>query len=96
MNKERIVGNSSVEKAIEEYDQYLSGDNQNGGLMVRATKERVDRRVREIEGNIIGKEQAYNNRKQEVDKLSDWSMKLTIREEEEKSGLMICKVYNKN
>ena len=31
--------------------------------------ERVDRRVREIEGNIIGKEQAYNNRKQEVDKL---------------------------
>ena len=69
LNKERIVGNSSVEKAIEEYDQYLSGDNQNGGLMARATKERVDRRVREIEGNIIGKEQAYNNRKQEVDKL---------------------------
>lgn len=69
LNKERIVGNSSVEKAIEEYDQYLSGDNQNGGLMARATKERVDRRVRELEGNIIGKEQAYNNRKQEVDKL---------------------------
>lgn len=69
LNKERIVGNSSVEKAIEEYDQYLSGDNQNGGLMARATKERVDRRMRELEGNIIGKEQAYNNRKQEVDKL---------------------------
>lgn len=69
LNKERIVGNSSVEKEIEEYDQYLSGDNQNGGLMARATKERVDRRVRELEGNIIGKEQAYNNRKQEVDKL---------------------------
>ena len=69
LNKERIVGNSSVEKAIEEYDQYLSGDNQNGGLMARATKERVERRVRELEGNIIGKEQAYNNRKQEVDKL---------------------------
>lgn len=69
LNKERIAGNSSVEKAIEEYDQYLSGDNQNGGLMVRATKERVDRRVRELEGNINGKQQAYNNRKQEVDKL---------------------------
>lgn len=69
LNKERIVGNSSVEKAIEEYDQYLSGDNQNGGLMVRATKERVDRRVRELEGNINGKQQAYNNRMQEVDKL---------------------------
>lgn len=47
----------------------MSGENQNGALMVRATKERVDRRVRELEGNINGKQQAYNNRKQEVDKL---------------------------
>ena len=29
----------------------------------------MDRRVRELEGNINGKQQAYNNRKQEVDKL---------------------------
>ena len=69
LDAERIANNSVVEKAVEEYDQYLSGDNQNGGLMVRATKERVDRRVRELEGNINGKQQAYNNRKQEVDKL---------------------------
>ncbi|MDE7433083.1 MAG: hypothetical protein K2N34_14380, partial [Lachnospiraceae bacterium] len=69
LNEERIASNSDVEKAIEEYDQYLSGENQNGGLMVRATKERVERRVRELEGNINGKQQAYNNRKQEVDKL---------------------------
>ncbi len=69
LDEERISGNSAVEEAIEEYDQYLSGDNQNGGLMVRATKERVDRRVRELEGNINGKQQTYNNRKQEVDKL---------------------------
>ncbi len=69
LDAERIANNSVVEKAVEEYDQYLSGDNQNGGLMVRATKERVDRRVRELEGNIKGKQQAYNNRKQEVDKL---------------------------
>lgn len=69
IDEERIASNSAVEKAIEEYDQYLSGDNQNGGLMVRATKERVDRRVRELEGTINGKQQAYNNRKQEVDKL---------------------------
>ncbi len=69
LDEERIVSNSAVEKAIEEYDQYLSGENQNGALMVRATKERVDRRVRELEGNINGKQQAYNNRKQEVDKL---------------------------
>lgn len=69
LDEERIVSNSAVEKAIEEYDQYLSGENQNGALMVRVTKERVDRRVRELEGNINGKQQAYNNRKQEVDKL---------------------------
>ena len=69
LEEEKNAGNSAVEKAIEEYDQYLSGDNQNGGIMVRASKERVDRRVRELEGNINGKQQAYNNRKQEVDKL---------------------------
>lgn len=69
LNEERIVSNSAVEKAIEEYDQFLSGDNPNGGLMVRATKERVDRRVRQLEGEINGKQQTYNNRKQEVDKL---------------------------
>ena len=69
LDEERVTGNSAVEKAIEEYDQYLSGENQNGGLMVRATKERVDRRVRHLEGDINGKQQAYNNRKQEVDKL---------------------------
>lgn len=69
LDEERIVSNFAVEKAIEEYEQYLSGENQNGALMVRATKERVDRRVRELEGNINGKQQAYNNRKQEVDQL---------------------------
>ena len=69
LDEERIASNSAVEEAIEEYDQYLSGDNQNGGLMVRATKERVDRRVRQLEGDINGKQQTYNNRKQEIDKL---------------------------
>lgn len=69
LNEERIANNFVVDKAMEEYDQYLAGDNRNGGIMVRATKERVDRKVRELEGNINGKQQAYNNRKQEVDRL---------------------------
>ncbi len=69
LDEERITESSAVEKAIEEYDRYLSGENQSGGLMVHATKERVNRRVRELEGNINGKQQTYNNRKQEVDKL---------------------------
>lgn len=69
LEEERIKNYSSVEKAIEEYDRYLAGENPGGGLMVYETKRRVDRRVRELEGNINGKQQAYNNRKQEVDKL---------------------------
>jgi DNA repair exonuclease SbcCD ATPase subunit len=69
LDEERIVSNSAVEKAIEEYDAYSAGDNKNGGLMVHETKNRVARRVRELEGNINGKQLTYNNRKQEVDKL---------------------------
>lgn len=69
LDEERIANNSAVEKAIEEYDKYLSKDNQSGALMSYGRKERVDRRVRELEGIINGKQQAYNNRKQEVDKL---------------------------
>lgn len=69
LDEERMGNHAAVEKAMEEYDQYLSGANDNGGVMVRATKERVDRRVRELEGSIHGKQQAYNNRKQETDKL---------------------------
>lgn len=67
--KERIERDSAVEQAIGEYDGFLTGDNPGGGLMQRETKTRLDRRVRELEGNINGKQQAYNNRKQEVDKL---------------------------
>ncbi|MCM1243067.1 MAG: AAA family ATPase [Roseburia sp.] len=69
LEEERIRSNSAVESAIEEYDRYLSGDSQHDGLMGYETKKRIDRRVRELEGNLCGKQQAYNNRKQEVDKL---------------------------
>ncbi len=69
LEEERIVNHSAVEKAIEEYDGFLSGDNQNGGLMQPETKKRTERRVRELENNINGGQQVYNNRKQEVDKL---------------------------
>lgn len=69
LEEERIENSSAVEKAVEEYDSFLSGDNPSGDLMQYETKSRTDRRVRELEGNINGKQQAYNNRKQEVDKL---------------------------
>lgn len=69
LDEERIFHHSAVEQAIEEYDGFLSGDNQNGDLMQHDYKNRVDRRVRELEGNINGKQQAYNNRKQEIERL---------------------------
>lgn len=69
LEEERVMGAAAVERAVKEYDSYLSGENQNNGLMLYETKKRLERRVRELEGNITGKQQAYNNRKQEVDKL---------------------------
>lgn len=69
LEEERSLSHSALEKAIEEYDGYLAGENQNGGLMQHESKQRTDRRVRELEGDIRGKQQTYNNRKQEVDKL---------------------------
>ncbi len=69
LDQERIFNKSAVDTAIEEYDGFLSGANKDGGLMQPATKERNSRRVRELEADIHGLQQAYNNRKQEVDKL---------------------------
>lgn len=69
LEEERISSSSAVEKAIEEYNGFLAGENPNGDLIQDKTKERVDRRVRELEADIRGKQQAYNNRRQEADKL---------------------------
>ncbi len=69
LDEYRITAHAVVEMAIGEYDSFLAGENKNGGLMLRDTKARVDRRVRELEGMINGKQQSYNNRKQEVDRL---------------------------
>lgn len=69
LEEERISAHSAVEAAIREYDGYLAGENKNGGILQYETKTRVDRRVRELEANINGKQQSYNNRKQEVDRL---------------------------
>ncbi len=69
IEEERISHHSAVDTAIEEYDGYVSGMNKDGDLMNSETKARNDRRVRELEANIMGAQQAYNNRKQEVDRL---------------------------
>ena len=69
LEEARIASHSAAETAIKEYDGYLAGENKNGGLMQYENKARIDRRVRELEANINGKQQSYNNRKQEVDRL---------------------------
>ncbi len=69
LEEQRISAHSAVETAIREYDGYLAGENKSGGILQYETKTRVDRRVRELEANINGKQQSYNNRKQEVDRL---------------------------
>ncbi|MCD7834303.1 MAG: hypothetical protein LUH00_10020 [Lachnospiraceae bacterium] len=69
LEEERALHKSAVETAMEEYDGWLSGSNREGGLMQPATKERTSRRVRELEAEINGLEQAYNNRRQDTDRL---------------------------
>ncbi|MDD3416109.1 MAG: AAA family ATPase [Lachnospiraceae bacterium] len=69
LDAEHALCSSAVETAIKEFDAFLDGTNKNGGTMQPSTKDRAERRVRELEVNISGAQQAYNNRKQEVDKL---------------------------
>lgn len=69
LEEERARSRSAVEAAVREYDSYLSGGNKEGGLMQPSTKERAARRVRELAAEILGFQQAYNNRKQDIDRL---------------------------
>lgn len=69
MEEEKKRRHSIVDKAIEEYEKNVAEGKLDGGLMRLESKKRLDRRIRELEAAIIGKQQIYNNRKQEIDKL---------------------------
>ena len=69
LEEKRILSSSVVDTAIEEYDSFLMGISKSGGMLQDATRENYERRVRELEGLIVGKQHSYNNRKQEVDRL---------------------------
>jgi uncharacterized protein YPO0396 len=69
LEEERSQHRTWTEQAISEYDAYLAGNNKNGNLLNASNKERIDYRVRELSSNINGSQQAYNNRKQEIDRL---------------------------
>ena len=69
LEQERIVSNSVIERAIKEYDAYLAGEDQNGGLMAYEKKRLMESRVQKLEVNINSSQKIYNNRKQEADRL---------------------------
>lgn len=69
MEEEKKRRHSIVDKAIEEYEKNVAEGKLDGGLMRLESKKRLDRRIRELEAAINGKQQIYNNRKQEIDKL---------------------------
>lgn len=69
LDEKRMLAASVVDTAMEEYDAFLMGISKSGDMLQDATRENYDRRVRDLEGMIMGKQHAYNNRKQEVDRL---------------------------
>ncbi len=69
IEEEKKFGHSIVDKAIEEYEKNVAEGKLDGGLMRLESKKRLDRRIRELDGMINGKQQMYNNRKQEIDRL---------------------------
>lgn len=69
IDEERLEFPTAVNMAISEYDAFSSGTNKTGGVFAVETKKRLDRRVRELESEINGLEQTYNNRKQDTDTL---------------------------
>lgn len=69
LDSERMMHSSVFEKAISEYKKYICGEKKDGGLLQPSTRERNARRINELRGLIVGSQQSYNNRKQDVDRL---------------------------
>ena len=69
LEEEQKLNRSAAEQAITEYDRYLAGENKKGGIMQLSEKEQMEKRVSSFAANINGQQQAYNNRKQEEERL---------------------------
>ena len=69
LEEEQKLNRSAAEQAITEYDRYLAGEDKKGGIMQLSEKEQMEKRVSSFAANINGQQQAYNNRKQEEERL---------------------------
>ena len=69
LDRKRMMHSSGFEKAISEYKKYICGEKKDGGLLQPSTRERNARRINELRSLIVGSQQSYNNRKQDVDRL---------------------------
>ena len=69
LDRKRMMHSSVCEKAISEYKKYICGEKKDGGLLQPSTRERNARRINELRSLIVGSQQSYNNRKQDVDRL---------------------------
>lgn len=67
----KLLHSALVKTAIREYDDFLEKITEDGDVMRSATRERVDRRKRELEGLIIGGQKDYNRRKKEEERLQE-------------------------
>jgi len=67
----KAVHPMEVKLAIKQYDEYSSGMTKDGDTMSHERKSRVDRRMRELIGIILGGQKEYNHRKQEADRLPE-------------------------
>lgn len=71
LDNQKLLHASEVKTAIKEYDEYRSGRTKDGNILLHNSRERLDRRKRELEGLIIGGQKDYNRRKGEDDRLPE-------------------------
>lgn len=71
LNDQKLLHTKEVETAIREFEDYISGNTKDGDVMMTSTRERTDRRKRELEGLIIGGQKDYNRRKKAEEQLPE-------------------------
>lgn len=69
--KYKLSHAAQVKTAVQEYDDFIKKISEDGDVMRPATRERADRRKRELEGLIIGGQKDYNRRKKEEERLPE-------------------------
>ena len=67
----RITGRSSMETAVAEYDAFLAGQLETGDVLPKAEHEQLEEKVADLKTAVLAAQQAYNNRKEMEDRLSE-------------------------